>query len=125
VVLNVLSTPLQIESYDAKNRTHNALFSCLSLSEFDRVGHLGMTYEICTALDKFHKGNDHMKTRLFETYQWEYDNFVQLAGETIDSMFSHLWSVMNKMRANNAWLPYDDHERTSTQVTSCSTLKGL
>lgn len=83
-----------------------------------------MTYEIQTALDKFHKGNDHMKTRLFETYQREYDNFVQLAGETIDSMFSHLWSVMNKMRANKAWLPYDDHER-STQVTSCSTLKGL
>jgi hypothetical protein len=52
-----------------------------------------------------------VKTRLFETYRREYENFTQLAGETIDSMFSRFQSIVNKMRANKAHLPYSDHER--------------
>jgi hypothetical protein len=31
--------------------------------------------------------------------------------ETIDTMFSRFQSIMNKMYANKAQLPYDDHER--------------
>jgi hypothetical protein len=46
-------------------------------------------------------------------YQWEYDNFVQLAGATIDTMFSRFQSIVNKMRANKAQPPGrtedDDH----------------
>jgi hypothetical protein len=52
-----------------------------------------------------------VKTRLFETYRREYENFTQLAGETIDSMFSRFQSIVNKMRANKAQPPYSDHER--------------
>jgi hypothetical protein len=33
-------------------------------------------------------GNDHLKTRLFETYRREYENFMKLDGETLDTMFS-------------------------------------
>ena len=55
----------------------------LSLDEFGQVGHLAMSREIWSTLEKFHEGNDHVKTRLFETYQQEYKNFVQVAGETI------------------------------------------
>jgi hypothetical protein len=47
-----------------------------------------MAYEIRSTLKKFHEGNDYVKTRLFETYGREYKNSVQLAGETIDTMFS-------------------------------------
>jgi hypothetical protein len=52
-----------------------------------------------------------VKTRLFDTYRQEYENFTQLAGETIDSMFSRFHSSVNKMHANKAHLPYSDHER--------------
>jgi hypothetical protein len=58
--------------HDSNNKAHNSLLSCLSLGEFDQVGHLAMTHEICSTLKKFHEGNDHVKTRLFETYQREY-----------------------------------------------------
>jgi hypothetical protein len=34
-----------------------------------------------------------------------------LVGETIDTIFSQFQSIENKMRANKAQLPYDDHER--------------
>jgi hypothetical protein len=34
-----------------------------------------------------------------------------LAGEAIDSMFSRFQSIVNKMCANKAQLPYSDHER--------------
>jgi hypothetical protein len=56
-------------------------------------------------------GKDHIKTRLFETYRREYENFVQLARETIDTMLSHFQSIVNRMCANKAHLPFDDHER--------------
>jgi hypothetical protein len=36
---------------------------------------------------------------------------VQFARETIDTMFSRFQSIVNKMHANKAQLPYDDHER--------------
>jgi hypothetical protein len=52
-----------------------------------------------------------VKTILFETYRREYENFTQLAGETINSMFSRFQSIVNKMCANKARLPYSDHER--------------
>jgi hypothetical protein len=37
---------------------------------------------------------------------------VQLDGETINTMFSRFQSIVNKMSANKAHLPYDDHETT-------------
>jgi hypothetical protein len=52
-----------------------------------------------------------VKTRLFETYRREYENFTQLAGETIDTMFFRFQPIVNKMRAKKAQLPYNDHER--------------
>jgi hypothetical protein len=36
---------------------------------------------------------------------------VQLVGETIDTMFSWFPSIVNRMHAYKAQLPYDDHER--------------
>jgi hypothetical protein len=36
---------------------------------------------------------------------------TQLAGETIDYMFSRFQSIVNKICANKAQLPYNDHER--------------
>ena len=46
-----------------------------------------------------------------EMYKQEYGNFSQLDGESIDAMFSHFQTIVNKMRANKPQLPYDDHER--------------
>jgi hypothetical protein len=100
-----------MEFHDLNNKARNTLFSCLSLGEFERVGHLTTAHQIWSTLERFHEGNDHVKTRLFETYRREYENFTQLAGETIESMFSRFQSIVNKMRANKAQLPYSDHER--------------
>jgi hypothetical protein len=36
---------------------------------------------------------------------------VQLVGDTIDTMFSRFQSIVNKMCADKAQLPYDDHKR--------------
>jgi hypothetical protein len=95
-------TPIQVEFHDSNNKARNALFWCLSLGEFERVGHLVTTHEIWSTLEKFHKGNDHVKTRLFETYRREYKNFVQLVGEIIDTLFSWFQSIVNKMCVNKA-----------------------
>jgi hypothetical protein len=100
-----------MEFHNSNNKARNALFLCLSLGEFERVGHLSTTHQIRSTLERFHEGNDHVKARLFETYRREYENFTQLAGETIDSMFSRFQSIVNKMHANKAQLPYSDHER--------------
>jgi hypothetical protein len=39
-------TPIQLEFHDSNNKARNALFSCLSLAEFERVGHLPTAHEI-------------------------------------------------------------------------------
>jgi hypothetical protein len=77
VVFNAASeriTPIQVEFHDSNNKACNALFSCLSLGEFERVGHQATTHEIWSTLEKFLEGNDHVKTRLFEMYRREYEN---------------------------------------------------
>jgi hypothetical protein len=38
--------PIQVEFHDLNNKDRNTLFSCLSLGEFERVGHLAMAHEI-------------------------------------------------------------------------------
>jgi hypothetical protein len=62
-------------------------------------------------LQSCHEGTVPVKTRLFETYKREYENLSQLDGEFIDAMFSRFQTIVNKMRANKAQQPYDDHER--------------
>jgi hypothetical protein len=62
-------------------------------------------------LQSYHEGTTHVKTRLFETYKHEYENFSQLKGESIDAMFSRFQTIVNKMQANKLQLPYDDYER--------------
>jgi hypothetical protein len=37
-------TPIQMEFHDSNNKSRNTLFSCLSLGEFERVGHLTMAH---------------------------------------------------------------------------------
>jgi hypothetical protein len=75
-----------MEFHDSNNKARNTLFSRLSLAKFERVGHLATTHQIWSTLDRFHEGNDHVKTRLLETYRLEYENFVHLARETIDTI---------------------------------------
>ena len=62
-------------------------------------------------LQSYHERTIQVKTRLFEMYKREYENFSQLDSESIDAMFSRFQTIVNKMRANKAQLPYDDHER--------------
>jgi hypothetical protein len=93
-------TPIETKFHDSNNKACNALFLCLSLAEFEQVGHLAMAHQIWSTIERFHEGNDHVKTRLFETYRQEYESFVQLAGKTIDTMFSRFQTNVNKIRAN-------------------------
>jgi hypothetical protein len=63
-------TPIQLEFlHDSNNKTRNVLFLCLSLGDFEQVGNLAMAHEIWSTLEKFHDGNDHVKTRPFEMYR--------------------------------------------------------
>jgi hypothetical protein len=69
-----------------------------------RSGDLGEASELS-------RGDRTGQNRLYETYKREYENFTQLDGESIDAMFSRFQTIVNKMRANMAQLPYDNHER--------------
>jgi hypothetical protein len=60
----------------------------LSLQEFERVSDCTTAREIWVRLQSYHEGTAQVKTRLYETYKREYENFTQLDGESIDTMFS-------------------------------------
>jgi hypothetical protein len=84
----------------------------LSLQEFERISDCTTAQEIWVRLQSYQEGTAQVKTRHYETYKREYENFTQLDGESIDAMFSRFQTIVNKMRANKTQLPYDDHERT-------------
>jgi hypothetical protein len=101
----------QKDRHNANSRARVVLFSSLSLQEFKRVSDCTTAREIWVRLQSYHEGTAQVKTRLYEMYKREYDNFTQLEGKSIDAMFSRFQTIVNKMRANKAQLPYDDHER--------------
>jgi hypothetical protein len=67
---------LQIDQHEANSKARNALFSILSLLDFERVQNLETAREIRSTLERYHEGTSHVKTRLFETHCREYKNFV-------------------------------------------------
>ena len=89
----------QIDQHEPNSKARNAIFSCLSATEFNHVSHHATVQEIWKTLEKYHEGTSHVKTRLFETYRREYENFVQLPGESVDSMFSRFQVIVNKQAA--------------------------
>src|SRR5579871_4815553 len=96
--------------HDANNKAVDILLSSLSRSEFARVCDLDVAHKIWSRLQSFHEGTNAVKARLFETYRREYENFVQLPSETVESLFSRFQLCVNKMRDNNSKMPYGDHE---------------
>ena len=52
------------------------------------ISDCGTAREIWVSIQSYHEGTAHVKTRLYETYKRDYENFTQLDGESIDAMFS-------------------------------------
>ena len=100
-VLNARVGQEQIDQHDANNRARSLLFQSLSIPEFERVSDCTTAHEIWTRLQSFHEGTPQIKTRLYETYKREYENFSQQEGESIDFLFARLQTIVNKMKANN------------------------
>ena len=86
--LAVRTTELQVRRHEVNSKAYNALIACLARHEFDRVSDLLTAREIWARLANFHEGTNHVKSRLYETHRREYENFTQLPGESIDTMFS-------------------------------------
>src|SRR6266498_793080 len=105
------STDSPVQSHhDANNKALDILLSSLSRNEFDRVCDLEIAHKIWSRLQSFHEGTNAVKARLFETYRREYENFVQLPGESVETLFSLFQSCVNKMRDNIIKMPYEDHD---------------
>ena len=76
-----------------------------------RVSDCSTAREIWKRLESYHEGTPQVKNRVYETYKREYDNLVQLEGESIDALFTRAQSIINKMKANKPTMVLDDHER--------------
>jgi hypothetical protein len=77
----------QKDQHNTNSRARAVLFLSLSLQEFERVSDCTTAREIWVRLQSYHEGTAQVKTRLYETYKREYENFTQLDGESIDAMF--------------------------------------
>src|SRR5207237_9656894 len=53
-----------------------------------------IAHKIWSRLQSFHEGTNAVKARLFETYRREYENFVQLPGESVETLFSRFQSCV-------------------------------
>jgi hypothetical protein len=107
--MNFLS-PGSRDIFDA-NKAVDYLYRSLCESEFEWVRTEDLACRIWEQLKNAHAGNAQVQARLFATYQREYEIFTHLPGESVDAMFQRFTVIVNKMRANVAVLPYDDHDR--------------
>src|SRR6266498_6124211 len=82
------------------------LLSSLSRNEFDRVCDLEIAHKIWSCLQSFHEGTNALRN----SYRREYENFVQLPGESVETLFSRFQSCVNKMRDNIIKMPYEDDD---------------
>ena len=101
----------QVDQHNANSRARSVLFSSLKDCEFERVSDCSTAREIWQKLAAYHEGTPQVKNRLYETHKREYENLVQLEGESIDSLFARAQSIINKMKANKSTMVLDDHER--------------
>src|SRR5579859_2466694 len=101
----------QINQHNANSRARSLLFSALKDADFERVSDCSTAREIWKRLENYHEGSTQVKNRVYETYKREYDNLVQLEGESIDALFARAQSILNKMKANKPTMQIDDHER--------------
>jgi hypothetical protein len=113
VVRVIRITQHDMDEHEANSKAMNALFSAVSREEYDRICDLTTAREMWARLRDYHEGTTQVKTRLYETYRREYENFSQQPGESIDSMFSRFQAILNKVRTNKpATTPlYSDHDR--------------
>src|SRR5579883_2638449 len=91
--------------HDANNKAVDILLSSLSLTKFDCVCDLDVAHKIWSHLQSFHEGTNAVKARLFETYRREYENFVQLPSESVETLFLRFQSCVIKMRVTPAKCP--------------------
>jgi hypothetical protein len=99
------------DMFDANNKAVNYLYRALCRSEFERVETEDLACRIWEQLKNAHARNAQVQAQLFATYRREYENFMHLPGESIDSMFQRFMVIVNNMRANVVVLPYDNHDR--------------
>ena len=89
------------------------LFSAVGTAKYQHIYHLETTREVWTRLASHHEGTATVKARLFQTHRRKYENFVQKADESVEEMFGHFQSTINKLRANMCTTDHlpTDHEQ--------------
>jgi hypothetical protein len=72
---------------------------------------LNLAWHIWEKLLVSYGGDNHVKARLFVSYQMQYENFTQLPGDDIDVMFQRFTAIVNNMKANVEDFPYTEHDQ--------------
>ena len=103
--------PAAVALLEANNRVVDILQASLCKPEYDRISSEELAFQIWDKLKKYHEGSNAVKTRKFEIHRKEFDAFSQLPGESIEDLFARFQVIVNKMKALNKDMPYDDHAR--------------
>ncbi|XP_072146346.1 uncharacterized protein [Setaria viridis] len=101
----------EIGLLETNHRAVAILQASICKTEYDRVSSEDLAYQIWEKLRKYHEGSNTVKNRKFEIHRKEFDAFCQLPSESIDDMFARFQVIVNKMKAMNRNMPYDDHAR--------------
>ncbi|XP_066380053.1 uncharacterized protein [Miscanthus floridulus] len=101
----------EIGLLETNHRAVAILQASICKTKYDRVSSEDLAYQIWEKLRKYHEDSNTVKNRKFEIHRKEFDAFCQLPSESIDDMFARFQVIVNKMKAMNSNMPYDDHAR--------------
>jgi hypothetical protein len=99
------------DKYEENAKVVDHLVRSLCDSEFERVRHLNLAWQIWEKLLVAHGGDNHVKACLFVSYRMQYENFTQLPGEDMDALFQRFTAIVNNMKANVEDFPYTEHDQ--------------
>ena len=82
--------------YDAQ--ALNALYSALSVDEFNRVSNLENAHDVWTTLMEIHEGTSTVKEAKLHRLKLKYESFTMLPHESINEMYSRMNNIVNELK---------------------------
>ena len=76
----------------------NALYSVLSVEEFNRVSNLENAHDVWTTLMEIHEGTSTVKETNLHKLKLKYESFTMLPHESINEMYSRMNNIVNELK---------------------------
>jgi hypothetical protein len=104
------ATQGELQRYKNNYKALNLITTALGRNVYDRVAHLENDHDVWLKLCNTYEGSSEIKSSHKDTYNRQYQTFVQKPGESLDDCFARFESIVSCLHSCSP-LAYSDNER--------------